>query len=211
MKSLGIIFCGLLLFSVFSSSYGLLEYDNRVTLRPQISQVPEIVQIPPHVTQDHKLSRYIVFGHGSINDVQELAQNQVSSVSSNNGFFSIVILPEQSIPALNEKGFSVIKDFQLEFHSNDTAYSQMNQIRKSTGSDLAQIKYNYTGNGINIAIVDTGVDFSNPDVRHSLARDKNNHPIMLDPDGQGLILTNATFVANINKFGIIENTKKIIP
>jgi hypothetical protein len=31
---------------------------------------------------------------------------------------------------------------------------------------------------------------------------------MLDPDGQGLVLTNATFIANINKYGLLENTTK---
>jgi hypothetical protein len=31
---------------------------------------------------------------------------------------------------------------------------------------------------------------------------------MLDADGQGLVITNATFVANINKFGVIENATK---
>ena len=49
-----------------------------------------------------------------------------------------------------------------------------------------------------VAIMDTGVDFSNPDIQHSLARDEINHPIMLDPDGQGIILTNATFFAYVD-------------
>ena len=65
--------------------------------------------------------------------------------------------------------------------------------------------HNATGKNIQIAIIDTGVDFSNPDVRHSLARDENNFPIMLDADGQGIILTNATFAANIDKYDIIKN------
>ena len=60
--------------------------------------------------------------------------------------------------------------------------------------------------------MDTGVDFSNPDIQHSLARDKiNNHPIMLDPDGQGIVLTNATFFAFIDKNEIIRNYSKPIP
>ena len=42
-------------------------------------------------------------------------------------------------------------------------------------------------------------------MQHSLARDKQNMPIMLDPDGQGLILTNATFAANIDQYGTIKN------
>ena len=64
--------------------------------------------------------------------------------------------------------------------------------------------YNVTGKNIKIAIIDTGVDFSNLDMQHSLARDDENIPIMLDADGQGLILTNATFAANIDQYGTIS-------
>jgi len=203
--------CALLLFTVFSSSYGFMEnFDGKITSKAQIIQVPEIVTIPKNAIEDHKVSRYLVFGQGSINDVNELASNSISSISSGNGFFSIIVLPEQSATTLSAKGYSVIKDFPLEFHlsENQTPFSQMSQIRKSTGSEMAQITYNYTGNNIKIAIVDTGVDFSNPDMQDSLARDQNNRPIMLDPDGQGLVLTNATFIANIDKYGILENTTK---
>ena len=62
----------------------------------------------------------------------------------------------------------------------------------------------HTGNGTVIAIIDTGVDFSNPDIRHSLARDEINHPLMLDPDGQGIILTNATFLHILMKMKLFE-------
>lgn len=205
-KTIAVIFCTLLMSSAFPSSAGYLEnYDNKIVSKPQIVQVPEIVQIPQEVTQDHRLSRYLVFGQGPLPDMPGYP---VSSVSTDNGFFSIVVMPEQSIPALSQKGYRIIKDFPLEFHANQTLFSQMDQIREATGTELAQIKYNYTGAGVTIAIVDTGVDFSNPDVRHSLARDKNNLPVMLDPDGQGLVITNATFIAKINKFGQLENTTK---
>jgi hypothetical protein len=209
-KSVGVASCLLLLFSTFPNSYGFVEnYDNKITFKAQINQVPEIVSIPKEVVEDHNISRYLVFGSGSPNVINKLVPNSISSVVSDNGFFSIVTLPEQSAIALSAQGYSVIKDFPLEYHQQETArFSEMDQIREFTGAELAQIKYNYTGNGIKIAIVDTGVDFSNPDMQDSLARDHNNHPIMLDADGQGLVLTNATFVANINKFGILENTTK---
>ena len=74
------------------------------------------------------------------------------------------------------------------------------------GSDATKL-YNATGEGITIAIVDTGVDFSNPDIRHALARDPvTNHPVMLDPDGQGIVITNATFYAEIDEHGAVRNT-----
>ena len=67
-------------------------------------------------------------------------------------------------------------------------------------------KYGATGSGVTIAIVDTGVDFSNPDIQHALARDSTtNHPVMLDPDGQGIVITNSTFYASISDRGTVRN------
>ena len=45
-------------------------------------------------------------------------------------------------------------------------------------------------------------------MQHALARDNENKPIMLDADGQGIILTNATFTANIDKYGTLKNFTK---
>ena len=68
------------------------------------------------------------------------------------------------------------------------------------------------GEGITVAIVDTGVDFSNPDIQNSLARDPDtNHPIMLDPDGQGIVITNHTFYAHIDDDGVVKNHAGPIP
>ena len=62
-----------------------------------------------------------------------------------------------------------------------------------------------TGSGIVVAVVDTGTDFSNPDMIHAVARDADNHPLMLDPDGQGIILTNNTFRAFVDPNGALRN------
>lgn len=193
----------ILLVSTIKTSNGFLEID-KVTIPSEIKQTTDLVQIPKEITQNYKVSRYLVFGHGNINSLKDYLPN-ISGISSDYGFFSILTIPEQTALMLNAKGYYVIKDFALDYDSNE--YGELNQIRKATGSETAYVKYNYTGAGIKIAIVDTGVDFSNPDMRDSLARDKNNNPIMLDPDGQGIILTNATFLAKIDKYGI-ENTTK---
>ena len=72
--------------------------------------------------------------------------------------------------------------------------------------------YDLDGSGVRVAIVDTGVDFSNPDLRDSLARDPvTNHPIMLDADAQGIVLTNATFVATIQDDGTIAEHAGALP
>ncbi len=65
------------------------------------------------------------------------------------------------------------------------------------GSDKVASKHNVTGDGVRVAVVDTGTDFGNPDMMQSLARDKDGIPIMLDADGQGIVLTRAQYIAKI--------------
>ncbi|MBC8251441.1 MAG: S8 family serine peptidase [Candidatus Nitrosopelagicus sp.] len=160
-------------------------------------------------SNEQQLKRYLIFGKGSSSELGNIERNY--SVSSSNGFFSIAILPENTISIFQSKGFHVIEDFQLDFHSK---YISKNNIDKlSTIGNIANSErvhslYNVTGNDVKIAIIDTGVDFSNPDMQHSLARDDENIPIMLDADGQGIILTNATFAANIDEYGTIKNFTK---
>ena len=132
------------------------------------------------------------------------------SVQSNHGFFSVSLLSETTASNLISQGYYVIEDTKLDFHKSEQIISDVSRIGDITGSTVAKEKYNSTGKDIVIAIVDTGVDFSNPDIQHSLARDELNHPIMLDPDGQGIILTNATFVANISQYETIRNFTKPI-
>jgi hypothetical protein len=74
------------------------------------------------------------------------------------------------------------------------------------GADRVASIYNVTGDNVKVGIVDTGSDFSNPDMRNALARDAKGIPMMLDADGQGLVLTNAKYLANIDqKTGAIMN------
>ena len=185
---------------------------------PQLSKNFELEQTsgilkkhPP--TSQQKLDRYLIFGSGSTDDVNKINNNLLQGVNSQNGFFSVAVLSETQVEQLKNKGYYVMEDIKLDFHdiNNSKDLPEISQIGKIVQSDKAFEKYNYNGSGVNIAIVDTGVDFSNPDMQHSLARDKNNIPIMLDADGQGIILTNATFIANIDKNGIIRNYTDTVP
>ena len=161
---------------------------------------------------EQTVKRYLIFGQGSTTELGNYTHIPYS-ISSSNGFFSIVTIPESTVSIFQSKGFHVIEDFQLDFHSK---YIKKNNITKiSNIGDIANSQqvhnlYNVTGKDIVIAIIDTGVDFSNTDMQHSLARDDENIPIMLDPDGQGLILTNATFTANIDQYGTIKNFTKSV-
>ncbi|MDA0757013.1 MAG: S8 family serine peptidase [Crenarchaeota archaeon] len=159
---------------------------------------------------EQQVKRYLIFGKGSVSEIGNFVQTPFS-ISSSNGFFSIVTIPESTLSIFQSKGFHVIEDFHLDFHSkyiSKNNVSQLSTIGNIANSERAHDLYNVTGNNVTIAIIDTGVDFSNPDMQHALARDDKNFPIMLDPDGQGLILTNATFAANIDQYGTIKNFTK---
>jgi len=201
----------------FNNSYSFLGGD----LPEQYSQfnsfniqeASDIVKLNLTGDKSNPLKRYLIFGSGSSNTINSEIKNHISSIETNDGFFSIAIGSENNISKLKSQGYHVIEDFPLDFHSNDISFgiTEVSRIGEIVGSEKVHENFNYTGSGIKIAIVDTGVDFSNPDIQHSLARDENNIPIMLDPDGQGLILTNATFFANIDKDGILRNSTKKLP
>ena len=77
---------------------------------------------------DEKLKRYIVFGHGSVNDIRYLTNGISNSISSSNGFFSIITLPENNIPLLESTGLHIMEDFSLDFHSRYTKYDPHSEI-----------------------------------------------------------------------------------
>ena len=184
--------------------------DNNFVKHDSISSKTEsnIIQFN-QPSDEQEFKRYLIFGKGSSSELGNVITDY--SVSSSNGFFSIAVVPENTISIFQSKGFHIIEDFQLDFHSKYISkdnISKISTIGNIANSEYVQSVYNVTGRDVKIAIIDTGVDFSNPDMQHSLARDEQNIPIMLDPDGQGLILTNATFAANIDQYGTIKNFTK---
>ena len=209
MPKAAIFFSVLLVLGMFVNSYAVVDGDLHLenTFYNDSDDLfdSDILQIDSNFFKSNNFKRYIIFGTGSGDSY--LKKNSVYEIQSNGGFFSVAVLPESSISNLLSQGYYIIEDFKLDFHSDISHTTDASRIGEITGSTLAQTKYNVTGNGINIAIVDTGVDFSNLDIQHSLARDKNNHPIMLDSDGQGIILTNSTFLHSLTKmrsYGITQ-------
>jgi len=184
----------------------LLFFDNS---QNEIIHESKIIDVSSDFFLENNFKRYLIFGSNSLqNDV--LKNNSLYGIQSDHGFFYVSILSESTASNLISQGYHVIEDSKLDFHKSDQIISDVSRIGDITGSTNAKQKYNSTGNDIVIAIVDTGVDFSNPDIQHSLARDELNYPLMLDPDGQGIILTNATFVANISQYDTIRNHTKPI-
>ena len=175
----------------------------------QIIHESKIIDVSSDFFLENNFKRYLIFGSNELH-TNILKNNSLYGIQSDHGFFYVSVLPESTVSNLISQGYHVIEDSKLDFHQSDHIISDVSRIGEITGSTIAKQKYNSTGNDIVIAIVDTGVDFSNPDIQHSLARDKSNYPLMLDPDGQGIILTNATFAANLSPYDTIQNHTKPI-
>jgi len=207
------IFLSIILLSiVLTNSYAFTTGDMifEESTPKQIEFNSDIIKIDSNFFTENNFKRYLIFGTNSQNS--DFLKNHSSyGIRSDSGFFYVTILSENSASSLISQGYNVIEDFKLDFHSTDEDLIDASRIAQISRSDIAQKNYGVTGNGTTIAIIDTGVDFSNLDIQHSLARDDKNHPIMLDPDGQGIILTNATFFAFIDKNEIIRNYSKPIP
>ena len=205
----------LFVLGMFANSYANVDGDlnrenNSIHKNSDILFGSDLMEINSDFLQPNNFKRYIIFGTGS-DDSNILKKNSLYGIQSSDGFFYVAVLSENSISNLISQGYHVMEDFKLDFHSDTFEIKDASRIGNITGSTLAETKYHVTGKGIKIAIVDTGVDFSNLDIQNSLARDEENHPIMLDPDGQGIVLTNSTFFAFIDKDGIIRNYTKPVP
>jgi len=192
------------------SSYGFIEgAEVPILSNFDIERTSDIISIDlPH--QENLAKRYLVYGSGSLNSAFTDTKNIAYGINSDKGFFSVGILTENEASKLKSKGYYVIEDFPLDFHSkyvSTNAITKISQLGNIANSEQVHKLYDVTGKGVTVAVVDTGVDFSNPDIMESLARDDDNNPIMLDADGQGLVLTNSTFAANI-KHGKIYNFTK---
>jgi len=66
--------------------------------------------------------------------------------------------------------------------------ADMYRVRQIIGADRTN-QLGVTGEGVTIAIVDTGTDFTIPDLQQSVARDSLGQAISFDPDGQGFVIT----------------------
>ena len=108
----------------------------------------------------------------------------------------------------------VFPDVKLGFDRmkpDPEVYSQhlatdMFKVRQIIGADRVN-QLGVTGNGVTIAIVDTGTDFSIPDLRDAVARNDQGQAISFDADGQSFALTNLT----VTRFGnVLDTAGKVV-
>jgi subtilisin family serine protease len=84
-------------------------------------------------------------------------------------------------------GFDNMKPDQ-EVYSEKLA-TDMYRVREIVGADRVN-QLGVTGKGVTIAIVDTGTDFTIPDLQQAVARNSLGQAVSFDPDGQGFVITN---------------------
>ncbi len=158
------------------------------------------------------ISRVIIInnnGNLDINSISRMGVKVFNYLNIKDGFIAYAVADNSTVNLLRDKGLKVINDFMLDFDSSNNSNNTNNVfIKVPDGSDANRFNIIYgidkvhskgiTGKGVNIAIVDTGVDFSSKDMLHAIAVDNNNGmPIMLDADGQGIVLTHTRFKAKI--------------
>ncbi len=158
------------------SSYGFIEGAEVPTLSNlPIERTSDIILMDlPH--QENPAKRYLVYGSGSLNSAYSDTKNIAYGIDSGKGFFSVGILTENEASKLKSKGYYVIEDLPLDFHSkyvSTNAITKTSQFGNIANSEQVHKLYDVTGNGVTVAVVDTGVDFSNPDIMESLARDED--------------------------------------
>lgn len=201
-----------LVFSLFPKTATGFDIDiPKNDTQIKIDNTSDLISFQPSSYHDI-IKRYIVSGAGPVEKITSHANGIIYGIDSNHGSLALGFFDQDQVSNLKLNGYNVIEDLPLEFDSmiSPMPATDASRIDNIMGSNTAIHKYGYDGSGIRIGIVDTGTDFSNPDVANSLARDKNNAPVMIDADGQGIVLTNATFVANIKK-GVIQNYTNAIP
>ena len=105
----------------FNNSYSFLGGD-LPKLYPQsnprnLEHASGIVKLEIKKENSNPLKRYVIFGSGTSNAVNSEIKNQIYSLETNNGFFSVAIGSENKISKLKSQGYYVIEDFPLDFHS----------------------------------------------------------------------------------------------
>ena len=127
----------LLIFIFQEDSYGFIEgFDSPPLPDFEITKEPGAISLDLSPPQN-VVKRYLVFGHDSLNNVYDDTNNIVYGINSNSGFFSVGVFDENEALNLKSKGYYVIEDYMLDFHSKylstngATEISQFGNIAES--------------------------------------------------------------------------------
>jgi Subtilase family/Bacterial Ig domain len=106
------------------------------------------------------------------------------------------VFPDAMLNYNDSKGFSA---------GGGQVQADMFRIRQLLGVNQVNSSLHVQGTGVDVAIVDSGTDFANPNMQNAYATDINGYPIAVDPDGSGIVITNATYTSFSNSTGVYLN------
>ncbi|MEM4319719.1 MAG: S8 family serine peptidase [Candidatus Nitrosocaldaceae archaeon] len=145
----------------------------------------------PTIQSEYKIRESLLI------DIEDLKYTQLVRAIDLSSMHPIAI-KENDILSMQDR--KIIRDQPLDFMNRDAS-----RVAEIIGSARIASE-GFTGKDVKIAIVDSGTDFSNEDMRDALARDDNNIPIIFDADAQGIVLTTTRFIAKYDGNKIINNT-----
>ena len=185
-------------------AFGLYEYDelsNNILEDLPIRLHSELLNLDG-LTYNPDAVRVMIVGKGDISAISD--QVHISHyLKTLDGYIAFAATTQDKLPLLTSQGLAVTRDVKLGFDQVRDA-SRLGEI---LGSSKVNKEDGLTGKGIKVAVIDTGTDFTNKDMIHAVARDANKRPIMLDADGQGIVLTRTKFIANLSPQGnLLNNT-----
>lgn len=134
----------------------------------------------------HKFSAHFIDKAGNEKDVAGIGANLANTWSAKSGWGSIDVLA-----AINAQTGSALADVKA-------------LTGTQWGFNSANINdawsYGYTGKGITIAVIDTGIDLNNSDIARNLSKSSwnfvNNTPNVMDDNGHGSFVASEMTAAN---------------
>ena len=91
----------------------------------------DIMSIEPNFLVENNFKRYLIFGT-NLEQNSILKNNSLYGVASDHGFFSVSLLSEQTASNLITKGYTVIEDSKLDFHSSNKISPDVSRIGEIT-------------------------------------------------------------------------------
>jgi subtilisin family serine protease len=184
---------------------GIFVYENGDSFLVSCDKVQrEVIECESGSRQN--LLKVMIIGRGDPSSIHGLMRSGFASRFSS-GFAVVGYISASNLARVSamKNVVKILPDFRIYYDEkarlevdNSKPQTDMFRIRELTGASQTNLKLGLNGSGVTVAIVDTGVDFGNPDISSAVARDSEGRPIAIDADEQGLVMTNTTFRARID-------------